>query len=92
MENKRLATIASMDEWIWRYRLGHLNFKHIRDLKRRNMVLGLPEIGIPNEVCEECVKEKQHKNNFSKDVGGNSNAILEIIYFDVCGPIQVDSI
>ena len=56
------------------------------------MVSGLPEIDIPNEVYEECVQAKQHKNNFSKDAGSKSKAILEIIYSDVCGPIQVDSI
>ena len=47
MEHKCLSTAASRDEWIWHYRLGHLNFRDIRDLKRRNMVSGLPEIDIP---------------------------------------------
>ena len=56
------------------------------------MVSGLPEIDIPIEVCEECVQAKQHKNNFSKDAGSRLKAILEVIYSDVCGPIQVDSI
>ena len=50
MEHKCLTTIAIMDEWIWHYRLSHLNFKDIRDLKRRNMISGLAEIDIPNEV------------------------------------------
>ena len=56
------------------------------------MVSGLSEIDIPNEVCEECVQAKQHKNNFNKDAGSKSKAILEAIYSDVCGPLQVDSI
>ena len=67
MEQKCLSTAASRDKWIWHYRLGHLNFRDIIDLKRRNMILGLPEIEIPNKVCEECVQEKNHKNSFSKD-------------------------
>jgi hypothetical protein len=67
IEHKYLVIAANRDEWIWYYRLGHLNFRDIGDLKRRNMVSGLPEIDIPNEVCEECVQAKQHKNNFSKD-------------------------
>ena len=92
IDHKYLATATSKNEWIWHYRLGHLNFKDIRDLKRRNMVLGLPTINIPNEVCEECVQVKQHKNNFNKDVGNKSKEILKIIYSDVCGHIQVDSI
>lgn len=56
------------------------------------MVSGLPEIQIPNEVCEKCVQAKQQKNNFIEDVGSKSEATLEIIYSDVCGPPQVDSI
>ena len=56
------------------------------------MVSGFPEIDIPNEVCEECVQAKQHKNSFSKGVGSKSKAALEVIYSDVCGPIQVDSL
>ena len=38
MEHKCLAIAANRYEWIWHYKLGHLNFKDIRDLKRRNMV------------------------------------------------------
>ena len=90
IEHKCLATASSMDEWIWPYRLVHPNFEDIRALKRRNMVPGLPEIDIPNEMCEECVQVKQHKNNSSKDAGSKSKEILEIIYSNVCGPIQVD--
>ena len=55
------------------------------------MVSGFPEIDIPNEVCEECVQVKQHKNSFSKDARSRSKASLEVIYSDVYGPIQVDS-
>src|SRR3954463_9149709 len=76
MEHECLATAASRDEWIWHYRLGHLNFNDIRELKRRNMVSGLPEIDIPREVCEECVQAKQHKNNFSKDVGRDRKSVV----------------
>ena len=46
MEHKCLSTAASRDEWIWHYRLCHLNFRDITDLKRKNMVSGLPEIEI----------------------------------------------
>ena len=84
MEHKYLSIAASKNERIWHYRLSHLNFRYIRDLKRRNMVSGLPEIDILNEVCEECVQVKQHKNSFSKDAGSRSKASLEVIYSDVC--------
>ena len=37
------------------------------------------------------MQAKKHKNNFNKDAGSKSKAILEIIYSDVYGLIQVDS-
>ena len=54
------------------------------------MFSGLPEIDIPNEVCEECVQAKHHNNSFNKDAGSKSKVILEFIYSDVYGPIHVD--
>ena len=53
------------------------------------MVSGLPEIDVPNEVCEECVQSKQHKNVLNKVAGSKSKAILKVIYSDVYGHIQV---
>lgn len=91
LEHRCLATAASRDEWLWHYRLGHLNFKDMCSLQKKQMVTGLPEFEIPNEVCEECVQSKQHKNSFSKDVSSKAKAILDIVYSDVCGPMQVES-
>jgi transposase InsO family protein len=92
LEHRCLATAASKDEWIWHYRLGHLNFKDMCNLQQKQMVSGLPEFEIPKEVCEECVQAKQHRNSFSRDAGSKTKAILEVVYSDVCGPIQVESI
>ncbi|GAU30981.1 hypothetical protein TSUD_104950 [Trifolium subterraneum] len=59
---------------------------------KKQLVSSLPEIEIPKEVCEECVQSKQHRNSFSKEVKSKTKAILEVVYSDVCGPIQVESI
>lgn len=56
------------------------------------MVIGLPLINIPTEVYEECVQAKQHKGSFSKDVGYKTNLHFEVVYYDVCGSMQLDSI
>ncbi|GAU26641.1 hypothetical protein TSUD_102510 [Trifolium subterraneum] len=92
LEHRCLATAASKDEWLWHYKLGHLNFNDMCDLQKKQLVSGLPEIEIPKEVCEECVQSKQHRNSFSKEVKSKTKAILEVVYSDVCGPIQVESI
>ncbi|GAU36961.1 hypothetical protein TSUD_57390 [Trifolium subterraneum] len=92
LEHRCLTTAASKDECLWHYRLGHLNFNDMCDLQKKQLVSGLPEIEIPKEVCEECVQSKQHRNSFSKEVKSKTKAILEVVYSDVCGPIQVESI
>jgi len=47
MEHRCLATAVSRDEWLWHYRLGHLNFRDLKSMQKRGMVSGLPEIHIP---------------------------------------------
>ena len=42
-------------------------------------------------MCEECVQSKQHRSSFSKNAGSKTKSILEVVYSDVCGPIQVES-
>lgn len=63
LEHRCLATATSTDEWLWHYRLGHLNFKEMCNLQQKQMVSGLPEFEIPSDVCEECVQAKLHRNN-----------------------------
>lgn len=43
-------------------------------------------------MCKECFQAKRHKNSFSKPAGSNSKVTLEVIYSNVCGPTQMDSI
>lgn len=61
IEHRCLATAASREEWIWHYKLGHLNFKDINVTQKYNMVTGQPLIDMPTEICEECVQDMQHR-------------------------------
>jgi hypothetical protein len=91
LNHKCLMTASNKEEWIWHYRMGHLNFKDLSSMHQKNMVTGLPRIHIPEEICEECVKSKQHRGNFSKDAVSKTKSTLEVVYSDVCAPMQVDS-
>ena len=68
MEHRYLSAAVSRDEWIWHYRFGHLNFRYLYELKKQEMVIGLPQISIPIEMCEECVESKQHRNSSNQKV------------------------
>jgi hypothetical protein len=92
MEHRCLATSEKRGEWLWHYRLGHLNCRDLSLMEKYRMVSGLPSIKLPSEVCEECVQAKQHRNIFSKDAERKTSELLEVVYFDVCGPKQVNSI
>lgn len=92
MEHSCLAAAVSRDEWTWHYRFGHLNFRDLYELKRQGMVSGMPQISIPAEMCEDCVEAKQHRNSFKQHVESRSNCKLQIIYSDVCGPMQCESL
>nr|GEV81041.1 hypothetical protein [Tanacetum cinerariifolium] len=54
---------ATLDESnLWHGRLGHINFKTMNKLVRRNLVRGLPSKNFKNDhTCVACQKGKQHK-------------------------------
>ena len=51
------------------------------------MVVGLPQISIPSQVCEECVVGKQHLSQFPQRKSWREKVAWELIHFDICGPI-----
>lgn len=42
MEHRCLVTVGSRDEWLWHYRLGHLNFKDLNLMHKKRMVTSFP--------------------------------------------------
>ncbi|GAU30980.1 hypothetical protein TSUD_104940 [Trifolium subterraneum] len=72
-------------------KFGHLNFRDLNMMSNKSMMSGLPKIQVPNEVCEDCVQSKKHMDSFNKDVKSRTKSVLEVIYSDVCGPMQVYS-
>ncbi|GAU29060.1 hypothetical protein TSUD_278170 [Trifolium subterraneum] len=61
-------------------------------MQKKNYVTGLPAMNAPDEICEECVHSKQPRGSFNKYAMSKTKSTLEIVYSDVCGPMQVDSI
>jgi hypothetical protein len=54
--------------WQWHSRFGHLNFRALRDLGRKEMVEGLPLIDQVEQVCDGCTlySGKTTQNSFPK--------------------------
>ena len=48
--------------WLWHHRLCHQNFKKIDDMRRVEMVNGLPNVRFSNRLCRSCVAGKQNRS------------------------------
>lgn len=73
--------------YLWHYRYGHLNYKGLRTLHYRKMVMGLPQIQAPTKVCEYCLVGKQKRNSFSKKSLWRASHKLQLVHADICRPI-----
>jgi len=85
------ATSIDKDEWLWHNRFGHLNFQHLHQLSQKKMVIGLPEVRVPNEVCKGGIQCKQTRPRFKKFVPTKATEKLGVIYSDVCRPMQAET-
>ncbi|CAN6541722.1 unnamed protein product [Malus baccata var. baccata] len=89
--NKELAlrTNVQGDAKMWHKRFKHLNFRSLKLLHSQEMVLELPEIQDSNDVCQGCVLVRHHRELFSKEITRRAHEPLELIHYDVCGPMKV---
>lgn len=52
--------------WLWHFRYGHLNFNGLKTLHDKDMVIVIPQINCPSQVCEESVVGKHNQDRFPK--------------------------
>ena len=63
---KCLTTIVAKEEsCLWHLRFGPLNFRSLSQLQSKDMVIGLPNVHVPNRMCKVCSASKQARNTFS---------------------------
>ena len=75
---------------LWHRRLAHVHYRELPLVWK--VVEGLPEILPKHEgVCKGCAKGKNTKKTFPSRKR-NAKGILEIIHFDVCGPMSSSSL
>jgi GAG-pre-integrase domain len=88
INNKRLKMSQINDTFLWHYRLGHINEKHIKKLQQANLLDSLDNEAIG--TCETYLTEKMTKSPFNKK-GAGANDLLEFIHYDVCGPMSTNT-
>ncbi|GAU26636.1 hypothetical protein TSUD_102440 [Trifolium subterraneum] len=84
-------TTSQDESHLWHCRYGHLSFKGLNALAKREMVKGLPMIKDNQTVCSDCVVSKQHRDSFPKGTSWRATTKLELIHSDICGPINPTS-
>jgi hypothetical protein len=74
--------------WRWHARFGHLNFRSLRDLGRKEMVVGMPIVDHVEQVCDGCTLGKQHRAPFPQASSFRADTGLELVHADLCGQIS----
>ena len=81
---------TSSSSELWHRRLAHIHYKALPYVSK--VVTGLPDLKIEHEgTCKGCAQGKNIKHPFSKS-DTNTKGTLELIHFDVCGPMPSTSL
>nr|GEU71562.1 integrase, catalytic region, zinc finger, CCHC-type, peptidase aspartic, catalytic [Tanacetum cinerariifolium] len=88
-----LSKASKNKSWLWHRRLSHLNFGTINDLTRKDLVRGLPRLKFEKDhLCFACqLRESQKYSHKAKSKNTNLK-VLNTLYMDLCGPLQLNSI
>ncbi|KAI3769842.1 hypothetical protein L6452_00956 [Arctium lappa] len=89
-----LLSKASMQQsWLWHRRLSHLNFRYINNMVSEKLVKGLPELRYEREhLCAACEKGKMKRAPHKPKPEPSTNALLELLHMDLCGPMRTQSL
>lgn len=89
------ATLKACSLNVWHYCFGHINFQSLKELAQGKSVTGFNYIDVNssnnNQFCEACIFGKQCRKPFNESTN-RATAPAELIHFDICGPMSVDSI
>ncbi|XP_073020065.1 uncharacterized protein [Primulina eburnea] len=77
---------------LWHQKLGHANFKTMKNLSKYDAVRGMPNLssGIPY-VCGDCQKGKQTRVSYPVLPTSGTTCCLELLHMDLMGPMEVES-
>ena len=91
IEQKCLTAQSNDSMWKLHRRLGHLNFNSLNKLQKKNMVVGLPSIEVPRQVCGRCCEGKQPRKAYNAAIPTRAKEKLAVIHSDVCDPFEIKS-
>nr|GEU48257.1 integrase, catalytic region, zinc finger, CCHC-type, peptidase aspartic, catalytic [Tanacetum cinerariifolium] len=88
-----LSKASKTKSWLWHRCLNHLNFSTINDLKRKDLVRGLPRLKFEKDhLCSVCQLGKSKKHTHSPKTENINLEVLNTLHMDLYGPIRVQKI
>ncbi|GKC23421.1 retrovirus-related pol polyprotein from transposon TNT 1-94 [Tanacetum coccineum] len=85
---KCLKSDLSDEESMWHLRFGHLHFSGLKELTRKSMAHGLPNLEYDGRFCESYIFGKQTRSSFPQKSTYEAKGLLELIHSDLCGPFS----
>ena len=76
-----VSEVSKQEAQLCHKRFAHLNFQGLCTLANKHLVIGLPPLKSPKEICTLCIIGKQHSS-------WRALRKLQLIHVDVCGPIS----
>nr|KYP59803.1 Retrovirus-related Pol polyprotein from transposon TNT 1-94 [Cajanus cajan] len=73
---------------LWHCRFGHFNHKALKTLAYKKMVIGLPSLKYPQNICTTCLTGKQHRKPIPSKSLWRASKQLQLVHPDIRGPIQ----
>lgn len=89
MQSENCLLLSSVNQsQLWHERYGHLNYRGLKLLHDKRMVVGLPQFQDTSKVCVDCFEGKQQRKAIPKQSTWRAKEVLELIHSDICGPIS----
>ncbi|KAM2204349.1 hypothetical protein ACFX1S_023996 [Malus domestica] len=78
---------------LWHQRLGHMNYRDLLKISKKQYVRGLPSLeGKQEGVCGACQIGKQTKSAHSPKNFISTSQPLQLMHMDLVGPVQTESL
>ncbi|RDX90379.1 hypothetical protein CR513_27759, partial [Mucuna pruriens] len=86
---KDSVNVMDMKTSLWHRRFSHISEKWLTCLAKKDMLPGLKNTEL--EKCSHCMVGKKTRISFNKHPPSRKSELLELVHFDVCGPLKVKS-
>ncbi|WP_281284697.1 DDE-type integrase/transposase/recombinase, partial [Cobetia crustatorum] len=76
---------------LWHKRLGHVHYRNLFRLSKRELIRGLPKLQKVDKICGECQLGKQIRSSHKKVNSNTTSRPLELLHMDLIGPTRTES-